>query len=181
MIPSVTEVIREVGEHWLNFSHVSSERLEFAQSRGTDFHRLAALYATGSWIDEIPDSCAGFFASFCAWFDEFVEKVILVEKSLVHPVLNYKGTPDLIARIKGENVLTLVDHKTPRVFSKSWRLQLSAYQGLAGKNGYPVLRVASLQPHPDGGPARFEEYTKSLTADFAVFLAKLTVWRFYNG
>ena len=180
-LPSVTQIISQVGRYWLNFDNVPPDRLAFACQRGSDFHRLAALHAQKLWIDEIPDSCAGFFHSFTEWFLEFVEEVILVEQPLVHPTLHYKGTPDIIVRMKGDSVLTLPDYKTPRVFSLSWRLQLAAYCELARVNDYPVERVASLQPHPDGGLAKFEDYTESLTHDFAVFWSMLTTWRYFNA
>lgn len=180
-LPSVTQIISTVGKHWLSFDNVPPDRLEFACQRGSDFHRLAALHAQKLWIDEVPDSCVGFFRSFTAWFGEFVEEVILVEQPLVHPTLHYRGTPDTILRIKGDTVLTLPDWKTPLALSRSWRLQLAAYRELARVNGYPVERVASLQPHPDGGRAKFTGYTKSLTHDFAVFLSMLNTWRFFNA
>jgi predicted RecB family nuclease len=180
-LPSVTQVISQVGRYWLNFDNVPPDRLEFACQRGSDFHRLAALYAQKLWIDEVPESCVGFFRSFTTWFDEFVEEVVLVEQPLVHPTLHYKGTPDAIVRIKGDSGLILLDWKTPRALSKSWRLQLAAYCELARVNGHPVERVASLQPHPDGGRAKYQGYTKSLTPDFAVFLSGLNWWRFFNA
>jgi hypothetical protein len=170
-----------VGQHWLNFSAINPEVLEKACTRGSDFHRLAALHAKKLWINEISDSCVGFFKSFREWFEAMVEEVVLVEEILVHPVLNYKGTPDTIVRMKGDVGLTLLDWKTPRALSKSWRLQLAAYCELAWVNDYLVKRVASLQPHPDGGPALFQEYTKFLTPDFAVFLSGLNWWRFFNA
>lgn len=180
-IPSVTTVISQVGQHWLNFDSVPQDRLEFAKERGSDFHRLAALHAKKLWIDDITDSCVGFFKSFQEWFEAVVAEAVLVEKTLVHPVLPYKGTPDIILRIKGDQLLTLMDYKTPRVHSLGWCLQLAAYRELAIANGYPVRRVASIQPHPDGGSAKFAEYTKNLTHDFLVFRSMLTIWRFFNS
>ena len=181
MLPSVTLIISQVGKHWLNFDAVPKDRLEFACQRGSDFHRLAALHAQKLWIDEIPDSCAGFFHSFSEWFGDFVEETVMVETTLIHPTLHFKGTPDTIIRMKGDSVLTLPDYKTPRALSKSWRLQLAAYRELARVNGYPVERVASLRPHPDGGRAKFDEYTKSLTADWNVFQSMLNVFKFFQG
>ena len=180
-LPSVTQIISQVGRYWLNFDNVPPDRLEFACQRGSDFHRLAALHAQKLWIDEVPESCAGFFRSFTTWFDEFVEEVVLVEQPLIHPTLHYRGTPDIILRIKGDSVLTLPDWKTPLALSKSWRLQLAAYRELARVNGYPVERVASLQPRPDGSRAKFQGYTKSLTPDFAIFLSGLNWWKFFNA
>lgn len=181
MTPSVTQIISQVGHYWLNFDHVPADRLEIAKERGQEYHSLAALYAKKLWIDEIPDSCAGFFQSFCRWFGSSVEEVILVEQRLVHPIWGYEGTPDLICRMKGDQALILIDHKTPLAFSKSWRLQISAYRELAVRNGYEVERVASLQPNPNGGQAKFKENTESLSPDFAVFLSMLNVWGFFNG
>ena len=105
----------------------------------------------------------------------------MVEETLVNPVLGYQGTPDAILRIKGDQGLTLVDWKTPRVFSKSWVIQIAAYFKLAEKHDYPVFRAASLQPHPQGGKAQFKEYTQSLKPAFAVFLSALNCWRYFNA
>lgn len=181
MLPSVTLIISQVGKHWLNFDNVPKDRLEFACQRGTDFHRLAALHAQKLWIDEIPDSCVGFFHSFSEWYGDFVEETVMVEQTMIHPTLHFKGTPDTIVRIKGDAGDCLIDWKTPRALSKSWRLQLAAYCELARVNGYPVERVASLQPHPDGGRAKFQGYTESLTPDFAVFWSGLNWWRYFNA
>jgi len=164
------------------FANIPVETLERARDRGIDFHQLAALYAQKLFIMEIPEDCAGYFKSFCRWHDAVVEEVVLVETVLVHPVFHFRGKPDEIVRLKGDssNWLTLPDWKTPLPLSKDWRLQLAAYRELALVNGYNVMRVASLQPKKDGKRARFEEY-KTLSADFAVFLNALMVWRFYNA
>jgi len=179
-LPSVTTIISQVGKYWLNFDAIPPGVLERACTRGTDFHRLAALHASRLWIDEIPESCAGFFHSFTEWFDEFVEEAILAEQTLVHPTLHYQGTPDAIVRIKGDTGLILLDWKTPAVFSKSWVIQCSAYKELAEANGYSISRIAALQPHKDGGKAKFTGFTKSSAVGFAVFLSALQVWRYFN-
>jgi hypothetical protein len=177
-LPSVTTIISQVGKHWLSFDAVPPDRLEAACLRGSVFHRLAALHAQNLWIDEIPDSCAGFFRSFVGWYEKFVEEVVMVEQTLTHPTLGFTGTPDAILGIKGDPGLTLVDWKSGQSATKGWRLQISAYRHLAEANGYPVDRVATLQPHPGGGNARFTEYTRSLGADWNIFLSMLGVWRF---
>jgi len=179
--PSVTEVLRIYQETQLR--KVSPTVLLEAQERGQDFHRLAALYAQSLWIEDVPESCAGYFQSFTRWFDAMVVEVDVVEQRLVHKVFHYTGTPDFIGRLKGDIAnRTLIDWKTPQTFSQTWRLQLAAYEQLA-KSSLAVgcLRVASLQPHPKGKRAKFREYTASLLSDFKVFLAALTVWRFLNA
>jgi hypothetical protein len=180
IMPSVTRIISDVGKHWLNFDSVPPDRLEIACARGQDFHRLAALHAQSLWVDEIPDSCAGFFKSFLDWRAAFVTEVVVVEQQFVDKHLEFTGTPDAILRIKGDPGLTLVDWKSGQTASKGWRLQIAAYQRLAEINGYPIGRVATLQPHPDGKKAKFTEYTRSLTADWNVFRSMLGVWKFFN-
>ena len=179
-LPSVTQIVGAVAQHWVNFDDIPSERLEAAKERGTDYHALAAAYAQGLWVGAVPPNCDGFLKSFINWFDANVEDVVMVEKTLVHPTLHYQGTEDLVVLIKGDLMLTLLDHKTPRAFSKTWRLQLAAYKELVHQDGWNVGRVASLQPHPEGCPAKFVEYTKSLTPDFARFLAAKTIWDYFE-
>ena len=181
VLPSVTLIISQVGKHWLNFDAIPPEVLERACTRGTDFHRLAALHARSLWVDEIPESCEGFFRSFVGWYANFVKEAILVEHTFVHPTLGFTGTPDAIVRVKGDEGLTLLDWKTPAALSKSWRLQVAAYSYLAEVNGYPISRVATLQPRSDGGRAKFQGYTKSLTPDYAIFLSGLNVFKFFEG
>jgi hypothetical protein len=180
-LPHVTEIISTVGKHWLNFDAVPKDRLEAACQRGSDFHRLAALHAQSLWVDEIPDDCAGFFKSFSGWLAAFVSEVVVVEQQFVDKTLGFTGTPDAILRIKGDPGLTLVDWKSGQTASKGWRLQVSAYRHLAEINGYPIGRVATIQPRPDGEKAKFTEYTRSLTADWNVFRSMLNIWGFFNG
>ena len=181
-LPHVTEIISQVGKHWLSFDHVPPDRLEAACQRGSAFHQLAAAHAQKLFsLGEIPDNCVGFFHSFREWFDGMAEEVIAIEQTLLDEVLGFTGTPDAILRIKGDSGLTLLDWKSGQTTSKSWRLQISAYRHLAEKNGFFIGRVATLQPHPEGKQAKFTEFTKSLTPDFAVFLACLTAWRFFNA
>jgi hypothetical protein len=49
------------------------------------------------------------------------------------------------------------------------------------KNGWPVSRIATLQPHPEGGPAKFREFTKSLNLGLSVFISLLNAWHFFYG
>jgi hypothetical protein len=178
-LPSTTQVIGFVNSQ--AFANIPEAVLAVACARGTDFHRLAALQAQSLWVDEIPDNCAGFFKSFSIWVSSFVAEVVVVEQQFVDKTLGFTGTPDAILRIKGDPGLTLVDWKSGQIASKGWRLQVSAYRHLAEINGYPIGRVATLQPHPDGKKAKFTEYTRSLTTDWNVFRSALNVFKFFEG
>ncbi len=176
-LPSVTEVLSPHSD----FSNVPADILGAAQERGDAIHQLCALYAQGLFIEEVPEQYAGYFQSFCLWFDQFVEKTVLVEEELRDEDRGYIGHPDFIGRLKGDSGLILVDWKTARALSKGWRLQVAGYKLLAEKNGYPISRVASLRPQKDGKIAKFQGYTRSLAYDASIFLAELSVWRFYDA
>ncbi|CAO0822446.1 PD-(D/E)XK nuclease superfamily protein [Desulfarculales bacterium] len=178
-IPSVTQAIG-FGNPGA-FANIPPDLLQAAQDRGTKFHEVAAAYALKLWLPELRDDLTGFFLSFSRWFDKFVVETVMVEQRLSHPTLYYEGTPDWVGRLKGDQGLTLLDWKTPHYASKGWRLQLAGYKALAEQAGHKITRVASLQPRRDGKVAKFIDYPNSLTGDLGVFMAVLSVWRFYNG
>jgi hypothetical protein len=178
MLPSVTQILSFVNPR--AFDGIPTFYLERAQARGTDVHAHAAAYLQGLFY-EVPAEFEGYHQSIRGWVDSFVEKIILVEAELVSAELGFRGHPDAIVVIQGDQGLTLVDWKTPKPLSKSWRLQLSGYKSLAEANGFPIKRVASLRLDANGGPAKFTGYTKTLVADTNVFLSALNVWKFFNG
>lgn len=179
--PSVTQVIGFVNQG--AFSEIPPLTLIRAQERGDLFHALAAAYAQGLWIPEVPENVQGYFVSFQNWFDRYVTRVFCTERRLFHDKLKYHGTPDIICLVNG--VPTLIDWKTPNNSQKSWRLQIAAYKSLASHNPdvapIEVERVGTLQPMADGREARFLEYTQTLTGDMAVFMSALSVWYFFNS
>ena len=176
-LPSVTQVIGP----YKDFSQVPEHVMATAQERGSEFHALAAAHLMGTWIPEVPLNLAGYFRSFTRWADAHVVEVIWVENTLVHPVYRYKGTPDALLRIRGDEGLTLPDWKTPVAFDKSWIVQTAGYKELVEVNGWPVARIASLQPHREGKIARFREFSSSLNLGLSVFLSLVNSWNFFYG
>jgi len=177
-LPSVTEVLSFVNSR--AFDHVPVFRLEAAQARGIDVHSAAAALLLGIWYDPDP-AHAGYMGSLTTWVEQFVVEVVFVEQSLVSLKHGFRGHPDALLRIRGDDGPTLIDWKTPKPLSLSWRLQLAGYRLLAIDNGFKVSRVASLRLDADGGPAKFQGYTRTLVSDQNDFLAALKVWRFFNG
>lgn len=175
-LPSVTEVIGFVNSR--AFDDIPAFRLAAAQARGVAVHSIAANYLLGLWYDDA--DYAGYVQSMATWVDNFVIQVVLVEQGLVDPVLGFQGHPDALLRIEGDEGLTLVDWKTPKPLSKSWRLQLAGYKLLVEANGHKVSRVASLRLDADGGLAKFQGYSKTMAADANVFRSALNVWKFFN-
>jgi hypothetical protein len=176
ILPSVTQVLRP----FKDFGAIPDHIMAAAQERGTAFHALAASVLLNTWIPEVPTIVEGFFLSFSRWAAAHVVNVVLVERTLVHPILKYKGTPDALLRIRGDMGFTLMDWKTPRTFSKTWVAQIAAYRELIIKNGYQVDRVATLQPHPEGKAPMFREFTSSMTVAWAAFQSALNCWRYFG-
>lgn len=179
--PSVTQIISYCNQG--AFASVPDVKLQLAQERGIDVHALAASHALGMWLPEIPPQYEGYVKSATEWFERSVKAVIKVEEQLVDPKLGFTGTPDLIVRMKGDPDLTVVDWKTPKALSKTWRLQLAAYRHLAeiACQGYSIRRVASLRIREDGGPAIFDGYSRTLFSDLNIFLGLLNYFKYMEG
>ena len=177
MIPSVTQVISFVNSR--AFDNIPAMILEAAGQRGTAVHSEIAASLLGLWYEERPE-IAGYMISLHAWVKDFVEKIVAVEQELMAPTYGFRGRPDAIVILKGDSGLSLGDWKTPKPLSRSWRLQLAGYRLLEEDNGTKIDRVFSLRLDKDGGPAKFQGYTKTLAADTNVFRSALNVWKFFN-
>jgi len=171
----VTEASGLVGMDW---SLIPERQLNIATERGSITHRVCALIASGmTWYPDPPESCLGFIESFKYWFERQVEEVIAVEIRLNDDIMGYTGEPDLVARLKGLDGLSLIDLKTPAALQKSWRLQMAAYFQLCQKAYPDVQRAGSLRLMIDGKAPRMKWYDNVLQ-DYQVFLAAVTVARF---
>ena len=175
---SVTQALQP----WSNFSFVKPEVLEAACARGDLFHDLMYRHALGLMIfpDEA-ESMRGFFDSGRRWFDKHVLQVHAAECELVDELLGVIGHPDLICTMKGDQGRSLADYKTGGAELPTHRPQCGGYYGLANKVGHDIKRVGCIHPRKDGKMALVREFTKTMNYDYSVFLAALTVWRYFNG
>lgn len=173
---SVTQALSPFND----FSMVRPDKLEAACLRGSQVHAIIASILKGLWIANIPENCQPYIDSFNLWLP-VVDEVVMVEETLIDKGHGYKGTPDAILRIKGDEGFTLCDWKSPVVESKSWRLQISAYRALAMQNGYLIHRTGALQLSPKGKVAKFREYSGTITHDYSLFLNALAVYKYFNG
>lgn len=174
---SVTQILIP----WSDFSKVPQHTLDEAIRRGLAVHRSCAAYASNLWSPPLEEQHQGYFESFKKWFGSTVEEVIAVEPELVHPVYQYVGHPDLIARLKGDKCFTLVDYKTPAAQQKSWKVQLAAYVELGSQTEYKPERTIALRLNKEGKMPIINEYTGTLAADFSIFLACLQAYKFFKG
>jgi len=177
--PSVTRVIGP----WVDWSHVSEERLALAAERGTLIHDACASIAVGiGWFPVSIEGRAvvGYVQSFRRWFEAVVDEVVFTERELRDDRFGFVGHPDLLVISKDHEKL-LIDHKSQVAKSKSWRLQLAAYSHLAEQAGHRPDKIGSLRLHPEGKPPRMDWYDESRLQDFNVFLNCLTAYRFFNS
>lgn len=177
-LPTVTQVLSPFAD----FSGIRPEVLAHAAERGTRVHQACAAIARGLWTVPPDDECRGYVQSFRGWFEQAVDEVVLVEAELVDEALGFKGHPDLICRIRGDERPSLIDLKTPATKNRLWRAQLAAYRHLARIHGYDVDRTASLRLKKDGGHPIFDEYDpRESSQDFAAFLSALNAYRCFKA
>ena len=173
--PSVTQVLGP----WTDWSKIPPDKLEFAKTRGSQIHAIIACILKNLWIAYIPPECEPYIDSFNLWLP-VVDEVVMVEETLIDKAHGYKGTPDAILRIRGDEEDTLCDWKSPVAESKSWRLQISAYRALAMQNGYLIHRTGALQLSPKGNVAKFREYSGTIVHDYSLFLNALSIYKYFH-
>jgi len=172
--PSVTTVLSVFAD----FSRIHPDVLAAAAARGTRVHRVCAGIARGLFVGEIPEEIDGFIASFQTWFDR-VDEVILVEERLQDPVFMYRGTPDLVVRLRGDSAPRLIDLKTPASLGKLWAAQIAAYSRLFYVHTRQNCQHSgTLRLRRDGRPPIFDECRYG-ASDLEAFLCALGAYRHF--
>jgi hypothetical protein len=174
-LPSVTQVLSP----WADFAGVPPAVLANAARRGSRVHAICSAHLQGLWIPEIPEDCRGYVDSFLSWAP-MIEEVVLVEAELADPDLGFCGHPDLVALLKGDHILSIIDWKTPLNKGRLWRAQMAAYRHLARKAGIPAERVMTVRLRKEGGRPLVDEYTE-LAPDLAAFCSALNAFRFFHA
>jgi hypothetical protein len=133
-----------------------------AAKRGTDVHRLAEQLVAGVQVD-VPDELAGHVESYVDFLNTWDPAPVLVEAVVGNRAVEYCGTLDLVADLRG--VRWLLDVKTSRsgIFGET-ALQCTAYsraEVYAGPDGaelpLPELgieRVGAVHVRSDGWDLR---------------------------
>jgi len=164
-----------------DFSNINPEVLQRACDRGTKVHRLCETYANGDYVPPPESPLEGYFRSFTGWYDEMVDKVLLLEWRAYNEILMLTGCVDAVVILKGDTEPTVVDYKTSSVVSKSWALQTAMYHDLVNDRGdiKPKRRIA-LQLKKDGKKPKVIEYT-NLSRDLDLYLSAYKLYRWFNG
>lgn len=187
-VPSVTHIIgatlRNPGlEKWRG--GVGNEAADAAMRRGADFGTavhdgIEAMLTEDDFIPIFADREVNWCVQeYQDWHEAHVAEVVAIELAFIDTTYGYAGTADLVARLEGEDFLTLIDWKTgkadPRT-SESYRLQTAAYAGgIERTHGHVIAarKVVKLRPKE---PATITEYDER-ALDEASFLCCLGLYR----
>lgn len=153
---------------------VDKDILDAANARGTAVHTIVDAWINGIDVPE-PAEYAGYLKSARMYLQD---KTFLASTGRLYDQENkITGEPDRIR--KTEIGLSIVDFKTSKNKSKTWRLQGAAYRYLAQANGYDIRIVEFVRLSEDGKPAKVEVYDTSYADDWYDFSCCMKVYRMF--
>ena len=171
-LPSVTQVIRPyIDTDWFLPEHAA---------RGTAVHGAMKAYLLGAWSPPLKAEYQPYFASGKRWVDLMVDKVIAVEKRMIHSAMGYCGKPDLVCTLKGETVSSIIDFKTSQAKANWHPLQIAAYQELSEYDSHIAThRGMTVRLLVDGSMAQADEhYGRAQVMN--IFIGLLNAWKYFN-
>lgn len=195
-VPSVTTIIGRVLrephlERWRG--QVGNEKADRTRDEaaafGTACHEVCGLAGEDEDIPlAIADPAVGIIgADYTRWFNSVVVDVAGVEVPFVNEAEGYAGTIDLIARLKGDAVFTVIDLKTAVKLGPGYKMQTAAYfeaahRVLGIKVGRRLIVHADKKKARRGatGTIRTVEYTNH-AGDYNAFLSALHLYRWLEG
>lgn len=122
-VPSVTKIIEPISRSV--YGGIDDALLQKAANRGTSVHSAIELWLTYG-VEDIPSEHMPYFSAFRSWYDSVNPEIIGMEIRLLHRLMRYAGTCDLLCYIGDQ--LTLVDYKTTSsVNTRLCAVQLEAY------------------------------------------------------
>lgn len=119
------------------------EILARATLRGIKVHNYCLSYAAGLFLADIEAEYEPYVNCFIQWYDENVKVPLHNSVRLYDDTNRFTGEFDLIAEMKSGEV-ALIDIKATCAYSKTWPVQLAAYNHLCNLNNYKVERIFNL-------------------------------------
>ena len=170
----VTEALRP----YQDFSFVNPDTLREAAERGSRVHALCEIALSGGDAscgeDEQP-----YVQNFLVFKERMIDEIVSVEERFYNDPLKFTGRLDLIARLKGDKGLSIIDFKTSAASQPTWRPQLAAYKILAEAAGHRISRVMALRL--GGKSPLVDESTATVQQDAAIFLCALRVHHYFKS
>lgn len=191
-VPAVTSVTRvldapELDDWRAKTGFYEAERIaREAAAFGTAVHAAAAAIARGAKLLPLAlsDRWQPTVDLVAAWLDRNLAEVLFVEEAMASPAMKVAGKPDLVARIHGHKLPTIIDYKTGKGVYRGAVLQQAAYRAIVREwAGLTCDRLILHLPAPEYGQAP-QLRTIPLRAhslDEQAFRACLALWHWNQG
>jgi len=121
-----------------------------AKDRGTAVHDIVEAWKNIGEVAGKKGPFQGYAKAFESWLGDNRVKVEENERTVVSHKHRYAGTLDMLARINGDNLLTVIDVKTGKDLYPEVHLQLSAYRHALEEQGVEVKGTAAVLLREDG-------------------------------
>ncbi len=132
LYPRVSEIIGKQTESEMR--KIPIEHLVNASLKGHRVHAYCTAYIKGLIWPDVEEELEPYVNAFTDWASENIKKLILCSTRLYDDIKRFTGEPDMIVELK-DGKRALIDIKTNAVVSKSWPIQLAAYDHLCRVNG----------------------------------------------
>lgn len=186
LVPSVTTILSIINKPhlsqwrgWLG-NREADRQSRIAAEFGTQFHDLLHRYNVGEPV--YPEvQFEPWFEAYVNWKDQNIEEIVAAEQVAFHPELQYAGTADLIAVLKGDDLPSVIDFKTSNFLGGDWGLQLIAYKrALELRYGPMQQRIVLRFPKKNFTKAIQHDFVHD-ESDWAAFCAAHTLWMYMEG
>jgi hypothetical protein len=191
-VPPVTSVKRvldapQLDEWRARVGYAEAERISAAaRTFGTALHAAAAIFACGRKLMplNLGERWQPTLELLRAWLERNLVEVLFVEEVMASPSLRVAGKPDLVCRLQGHKLATIIDYKTGAAIYPGDRLQQAAYRTIVREwQGLLCDRLIIHLPAPAYGEAP-QLKTIPLRAhslDEQAFRACLALWHWNQG
>lgn len=159
MIPNEYIRVTEPLKILKNFDDIDPQVLMNAADRGTRVHKYCEMHMKNLFIPDIDEDCVPYVESFIAWYDSMVETPLMIEERINSADFKLSGQIDLVAILKNDIGVSVIDIKTPVKCCDTWALQSAAYKILLEKEiEMKVSRRLCLMLSKYGSQAKIIEY-----------------------
>ncbi len=170
--PRVTTILGAVSH---DYNGVPSHIMEEAAVFGKQVHMYCTLICRGLSPD-IPGHLTVPVLAFWEWLKTTVDEVIDTEFRVICKEHGYAGQGDLLARLSGDNGLSLIDFKIMKQPMKSHQAQTAAYWYGKKEEGIRIERRLGLYINKGTGRIKAVEFPDHVR-DFNGFLCALNWYR----
>lgn len=185
--PRVSQILEK--QTFAEMRSIPIERLVKAALRGTAVHNYCTTYLEKLFMPYIEEEYEPYVTAFTEWAEENVKEVIQTRRRFYDDDLKFSGEPDAILILNDSPMLTLIDIKATCATSKTWALQLGAYQHLCAKNGFNVERRINIHLKKTVKTKTEKIQGEKVRVSFPVICAKEVLppidfnesWRIFNS